>query len=350
MIILAIDTSCDDTSAAVVTDTVVLSNVISSQTELHNTWGGVVPIIAKRAHQERIDAVISKALQLAKVPIQSIEVVAVTYGPGLAIALEVGVKKGKELALQLRKPLIAVNHMEGHLYSVFAQTKGKKLARPQFPVLALLVSGKHTELVLMKEHGKFEILGATLDDAVGEAFDKVARLLGLGYPGGAVLSQYAKQGNLNAYSLTIPLHQRKDLDFSYSGIKTAMARLVKQITMNEERSLTRKEISDLAASFQKVAIQHLLERTKRALQMVEVKSLIVGGGVSANLHLRKELRKLCRQHHVSIYFPSKKTLCMDNAAMIGVAAWYKAQRKEFVQDISALERNPRASIDVQITM
>lgn len=344
MIILAIDTSCDDTSAAVVKDKIVLSNVISSQTELHNTWGGVVPIIAKRAHQERINAVISKALQLAKVPLQSIEVVAVTYGPGLAIALEVGVKKGKELALQLRKPLIAVNHMEGHLYSVYAQTKGKKSAEPQFPLLALLVSGKHTELILMKQHGKFEILGATLDDAIGEAFDKVARLLGLGYPGGAILSQIAKQGNPNVYSLTVPLHQRKDLDFSYSGIKAAMVRLVKQITMNGERTLSRKEISDLAASFQKVAIQHLVERTKRALQMVKVKSLVVGGGVSANLVLRSELRKLCRLFKVAVYVPAKKELCMDNAAMIGVAAWYKVQRKEFVEDISKLERDPTLSI------
>ncbi|MEK7458572.1 MAG: tRNA (adenosine(37)-N6)-threonylcarbamoyltransferase complex transferase subunit TsaD [Patescibacteria group bacterium] len=348
MIILAIDTSCDDTSAAVVKDKIVLSNVISSQTELHNTWGGVVPIIAKRAHQERIDAVISKALQLAKVSIQSIEVVAVTYGPGLAIALEVGVKKGKELALQLRKPLIAVNHMEGHLYSVFAQTKGKKLAKPQFPVLALLVSGKHTELVFMKEHGEYKILGATLDDAVGEAFDKVARLLGLGYPGGAILSLIAKRGNPNAYSFTVPLHRRKDLDFSYSGIKAAMVRLVKQITMDEKRSLTRKEISDLSASFQKVAIQHLVERTKRALQMVKVKSLIVGGGVSANLVLRNELRKICRSNNIPLFVPSKKILCMDNAAMIGVAAWYKAQRKEFVEDVTKLERDPIASIDVYI--
>ncbi len=345
MIILAIDTSCDDTSAAVVKDKIVLSNVISSQTKLHNEWGGVVPIIAKRAHQERIDAVISKALQLAKVPLHTIDVIAVTYGPGLAIALEVGVKKGKELALQLRKPLIAVNHMEGHLYSVFAQTKGKKLAEPPFPALSLLVSGKHTELILMKKHGKFEILGETLDDAVGEAFDKVARLLGLGYPGGAVLSQYAKHGNSNAYPLTIPLHQRKDLDFSYSGIKAAMVRLVKHITTDGKRSLTQKEISDLAASFQKIAIQHLLERTKRALQIVKVKSLIVGGGVSANLVLRSELRKTCRSYKIPLFVPAKKELCMDNAAMIGVAAWYKAQRKEFVEDVSKLERNPTLSIE-----
>ena len=235
--------------------------------------------------------------------------------------------------------------MEGHLYSVYAQTKGKKLAEPQFPVLALLVSGKHTELVLIKEHGKFEILGATLDDAAGEAFDKVARLLGLGYPGGAILSRIAKKGNSNAYPLTIPLHQRKDLDFSYSGIKAAMVRLVKQITTDGKRSLTQKEISNLAASFQKVAIQHLLERTKRALRMVEVKSLIVGGGVSANLVLRSELRKMCRSYKIPLFFPAKKELCMDNAAMIGVAAWYKAQRKEFVEDVAKLERNPTLSIE-----
>ena len=281
-------------------------------------------------------------------PLHTINVIAVTYGPGLAIALEVGVKKAKELAIQLHKPLIAVNHMEGHLYSTFAQTRGKKSIEPQFPLLSLLVSGNHTELVLMKEHGKFEILGATLDDAVGEAFDKVARLLGLGYPGGGVLAQYAKQGNPTAYPLTVPLQQRKDLDFSYSGIKAAMMRLVKHITKDGEKSLSRKEISDFAASFQKVAIQHLIERTKRALQMVEVKSLVVGGGVSANIVLRGELRKLCRSYKIPVYVPTKKELCMDNAAMIGVAAWYKAQRKDFVKDISRLERDPRASIDTQI--
>jgi N6-L-threonylcarbamoyladenine synthase len=345
MNILAIDTSCDDTSAAVVKNATVLSNVISSQVTLHKEWGGVVPIIAKRAHQDRINLVIAKALQMAKVPLPKIDAIAVTYGPGLAIALEVGVKKAKELAIQLKKPLIAVNHMQGHLYSTFAQSKGKKTVLPTLPLLAVLVSGNHAELVLMREHGKFEILGSTLDDAIGEAFDKVARALGLGYPGGAILAQYAKQGNAKAYPFSVPLRQTKDFNFSYSGIKAAVMRLVKEKTNEGARTLSRKEVSDIAASFQRVAVQHILDRTIRALQTYKIESVVVGGGVSANLLLRSELRKICRASDIPIFFPEKKTLCMDNAAMIGVAAWYKAQRQEFVQDIEKLQRDPGLKVD-----
>lgn len=339
MMILAIDTSCDDTSAAVVKDSVVLSNVISSQVQLHKEWGGVVPTIAKRAHQDRIDAVVAKALHTAKIPLHRIDVFAVTQGPGLAIALEVGILKAKELARSQKKPLVAVNHMEGHLYSVFAKSPTEKSQLPQLPALVLLVSGGHTDLALMLEHGKIQMLGEKLDDAIGEAFDKVARLLGLGYPGGALLSQYAKQGKDTAYPLPVPLHHVKDLNFSYSGIKAAMMRLITEKT-KEGKTLSKKDIADLSASFQRVAIQHILERVQRALQIYEVRSLLVGGGVSANTLLRTELRKLCRKQNIDLRFPAKKTLCMDNAAMIGVAAWYKAQRKEFVQDLDLLDRDP----------
>ena len=340
--ILAIDTSCDDTSAAVTCGSVVLSNIISSQHEIHQEYGGVVPNLAKRAHQERIDAVVQKAMQVAKLQEKDIDAIAVTQGPGLAIALEVGINKAKELSQQWNKPLIAVNHMEGHLLSAFALTKSHRSdVKPiEFPLLALLVSGGHTELVLSRELGQYEILGETLDDAAGEAFDKVARMLGLGYPGGAVLANMAKLGNAHAYKFTLPLTQRKDLQFSYSGIKAAASRLIAELANNGEHMLTKQQIADIAASFQHIAVKHLVKKTEAALQTVDVKQLVLGGGVSANLHLRKELRKVAHEQGISFVYPKSAKLNMDNAAMIGVAAYFKARRGEFETDLQNLDRDP----------
>jgi N6-L-threonylcarbamoyladenine synthase len=340
MNILAIDTSCDDTSVAVLRDTTILSNVISSQTQLHKEWGGVVPNLARHAHQKRIDGVIKKALQQSGIPLSSIEAVAVTRGPGLAIALEVGITKAKEVSTQLHVPLIAVNHMEGHLYAAFASTKEKPAPKIEFPLLALLVSGGHTELVLMRAHGDYMLLGGKLDDAVGEAFDKVARMLGLGYPGGALLAKMANDGNPHSYPFTVPLVGQKDLNFSYSGIKAAAMRLVKEKTHDGDMPLTKEEICDIAASFQETALTHLLQRTKRALEQHPVKTFVLGGGVSANIELRKKLRVLLKLFNIPFLSPRNKKLCMDNAAMIGVVGYYQYLRGEIVKNHDTLERNP----------
>jgi len=341
MNILAIDTSCDETSAAVVQDDHIVANIISSQVELHTPFGGVVPMIAKRAHEERIDPVIQKALKRAHLTLKHIDVFAVTYGPGLAIALEVGVRRAKELAQEYGKPLIAVNHMEGHIYAMFADVK-KVL--PHLPLLALLVSGGHTELVLMKNHGVYELIGQTVDDAAGEAFDKVARMLGLGYPGGALLAKLAEEGNPRAYSFTIPMTRTGDLNFSFSGIKTAVMRLMKELSHDGTRVLAKKEIMDIAASFQHISVEHVVRKTVTAVERTHVQTVIIGGGVSANLLLRKTLRARLKPLGVSVLYPTDKKLCMDNAAMIGVVAYYKAQRKEFVQNIEKLDRNPVTEI------
>ncbi len=336
MLILAIDTSCDDTSSAVLHDTTVLSNIISSQVEAHAQWGGVVPSIARREHELLIDPVIKKALQMAKVTIEEVDAIAVTYGPGLAIALGVGIAKAQELGRTYNKPLIGVNHMEGHLLSVLANQSTDML---QFPSLGLLVSGNHTELIEVQAIGSYKMLGQALDDAIGEAFDKVARALGLGYPGGAMLAKLAKQGYDKAYNLPVPLHGVKTLDFSYSGVKAAVMRVVK-----EKQELSQQDAADIAASFQRVAIQHIIDRTKRALESQQFHSLLLGGGVAANLLLRKELRTLCKKFGVKLLIPSNKKYCMDNAAMIGVAAYFKAQRNEFAQSEHDVDRQPGASI------
>jgi len=338
MNILAIDTSCDDTSAAVVKDNVVLSNVISSQTQLHKEWGGVVPIIAKRAHQERIDAVISKALQLGKVPLHAIDVIAITYGPGLAIVLEVGVKKAKELAIQLHKPLIAVNHMEGHLYSTFAQTRGKKSIEPQFPLLSLLVSGNHTELVLMKEWLEYELVGQTLDDAVGEAFDKVARMLSLPYPGGPEISRLAElvrenpsQETTPAYVLPRPMINDATCNFSFSGLKTAVLYLLKK---NPE--ITEHEKKHLAHEFENAVTEVLWKKTARALDETGAQALALGGGVSANTHIRRTFAANMKNEYpnVALRIPAS-SLTTDNAIMIAMAGFYRVRREESPNDIIA---------------
>lgn len=341
MFILAIDTSCDDTSAAVAKDTEILSNIISSQVELHKEWGGVVPNLARRAHEEKINAVIQKALKQSHITLEKIDVFAVTQGPGLAIALEVGIRKAKELSEKYHKPLVAVNHMEGHIYSNFVELGKEKMV---FPLLALLVSGGHTELVLMRDHGQYEMLGETLDDAVGEAFDKIARMIGLGYPGGAELAKVAEKGDDTKYILPVPLSRVKDLNFSYSGLKTALLRLVKELTHEGTTPLNKKQIEDIAASFQRVAVKHLVQRSVRAVEQTGVKSLMIGGGVSANLLLRKELRSKLKQFGTTVLYPKNKKLCMDNAAMIAEVAFYKAQRKEFVKDLETMQRDPRLNL------
>ena len=340
--ILAVDTSCDDTAVAILYGDRLIANVISSQIEIHEEWGGVVPNLARRAHEENIDICIAKALKKAKLTITDIDVFAVTYGPGLAPALQVGVKRIKELALENKKPLIAVNHMEGHLLSsLIKNSKGKyysKISEVQFPVLSLNVSGGHTELVFMKDFGKYEIIGETLDDAAGEAFDKVGRMLGLGYPAGPVVEELAKTGNATAYSLPRPMAKSGDLNFSFSGLKTACLYNIKDLKeeLGEDFS---NIIPDYCASLQAAIIDTLVIKLRKAILEYKPKLVLIGGGVIANNKLRFSFRKLGKELNTPIYFPAK-SFCMDNAAMIGLAAYYKYLRQEFVQDIEQLDRRP----------
>lgn len=347
MKILAIDTSCDETSVSVCENDKILSNVVFSQIDLHAKWRGVVPIIAKRAHQERIDPVIELALKRARVKIEDIDIFSVTIGPGLAIALEVGIKKTKELSTKYQKPLILINHMEGHIYSNLARNENgnyfNSLKKIKFPTLCLLVSGGHTEIVLMKDHGEYELLGQTLDDAVGEAFDKIARPLMLGYPGGPIIEEFAKKGDPDRFEFPIPMQRRNDFNFSYSGFKTASVVLIDKLKKEFSENFP-NIIPDFCASFQKTITYSLIYKTKKAIEKYKPKQLFLGGGVIANIYIRKQFRKEMKKLGVEVIFPSKK-LCTDNAAMIGVCAYYKSKRKDFVKKIEKVDRLPNLQID-----
>ncbi len=348
MRILAIDTSCDDTSVAISENDNIISNEVSSQIEFHKKWGGVVPDIAKRMHQEFIEGTVETALKKAKTKLKDIDVFAVTHGPGLAIALGVGIDKAKELATKYKKPLVAVNHMEGHIYSTLAHNaKGNPKIKYQFPLVAILVSGGHTEIVLMKNHGEYEILGRTLDDAMGEAYDKVARMLEVGYPGGPIVEEFAKNGDSSRFPLPVPMSKSKTTEMSYSGLKTAVLYLTRKV-FTENISVKEKKqiIYDIAASFQKSATEALLAKTEIALKELakkhNVKDIILGGGVSANMALRKTIRKRFGKNY-RLHFPTSKKLYGDNAGMIAVAAYHNALRKNFA-DIEKVERSPNLSL------
>ena len=338
--ILAIETSCDETAAAVTEGTRILSSVKWTQLE-HGDWGGVVPSLARRVHEERIDGIAEQALSEAGCQIVDIGAIAVTVGPGLAIALEVGIRKAKELANKYKKPLIAVNHIEGHILSPLAMG-----AKPKFPALALVVSGGHTELDLVSEIGKYKIIAEKIDDALGEALDKAARMLGIPYPGGAGLEKMAREGNSKAYPLPLPMAGREDQNqFSYSGLKTAMKRLVDQLSVNGSQ-LSEQMVNDLAAGFQHRAFEHLIRVTRKSIQNlgVDVHDLLVGGGVAANQELRSKILELGKELGIQVHF-SPNELFGDNAAMIGIVAGFKAEKGQFVRDAIELDRKPRWRVD-----
>jgi N6-L-threonylcarbamoyladenine synthase len=347
--ILAIDTSCDDTCAAVVCDGRVLSNVIASQVEFHKAYGGVYPMLAKRKHQEFIEPTINEALRRAGLRWSKIDALGVTVGPGLAPALEVGIAEIKELAEKYKKPVIAVNHMEGHLLSSFARNSQERGAfsntEPRFPILGLLVSGGHTQLVLMKGFGEYRLLGETLDDAAGEAFDKVAKMLGLGYPGGPIISELAKTGR-PIYGLPVPMTNSGDLNFSFSGLKTACLYKLQKLGFVADKPALAKALAgrqfycDFAASFEKVLVESLMIKLKKAIEQCQPKQIVLGGGVINNLPLRKAARKVAKKHGLRVFQPYHKILFTDNAAMVGVCAWYQAKRGDFVEDIDKLDRLP----------
>lgn len=342
MKILSIDTSCDETSVAVTSDLRVLSHIEYSQILMHKKWGGVVPVIAKRAHQENIDFVVNTAIEKSKIDKRELDAIAVTIGPGLAIALEVGIQKAKDMANELGIPLIPINHMEGHLYSAFVQNRnGNPKMDFDFPYLGVLISGGHTELVVLKKHLSYEILGSTRDDAAGEALDKAARIIGFGYPGGPVIERLASQvNNADKYKFPQPMIGSKNLEFSFSGLKTSFLYKVKSMDNKE----IKKELCYLASSFQEAIFQTIMKKTKQAIVKTGIKKVLIGGGVSVNLRLRSIMRKMVSEKEGQIFFPSFKYLNFDNAAMIGIVAYIKIKNDFKCGSLKSIDRVPRLSL------
>jgi N6-L-threonylcarbamoyladenine synthase len=320
--ILGIETSCDETSAAVVEDgRTILSNVIASQVDIHARYGGVFPEVASRAHVEAVVPIVSRALADAHVSLGDVDAIAVTRGPGLAGSLLVGLNLAKGLALGRGLPLLGINHLESHLYSLWLV---EGASEPAFPVLALIVSGGHTDLILMSGHGQYRRLGGTIDDAAGEAFDKVGRLLGLAYPGGPSIQKAAEGGNPRAYRFT---RARTDnpYDFSFSGIKTAVLRTVQELGVDPEAPAEEKQqqlpVANLAASFQSAVVEALVDKTIAAAEEHHATEIFVAGGVSANRPLRERMQA---RAPVPVRVPPL-VLCTDNAAMVAGCGYYRYQ-------------------------
>ena len=323
--ILAIESSCDDTSAAVLRDRVVLSNVIASQ-KVHEQYGGVVPELASRAHQQNIIPVVDAAIKQAGIAKEEIDAVGFTRGPGLLGSLLVGVSFAKSFATAINRPLIEVNHLQAHVLSHFID-RGEPM--PQFPFICLLVSGGHTQILLLKDYFDIECLGTTIDDAAGEAIDKAAKIMDLGYPGGPVIDRMAKEGDANAYRFATP--HIAGYDYSFSGIKTSFLYFLRD-RLKEDPDFIEKHKADLCASIQKTIVDFLLKKVERAAIDHKVRQLAIAGGVSANSLLRSELQRVCQKHHWQAFIPPF-SFCTDNAAMVAIAAHFKYQRGEYA-DIS----------------
>jgi N6-L-threonylcarbamoyladenine synthase len=318
-IIFAIESSCDETSAAILNDNIVLSNVISSQL-FHSKYGGIVPELASRAHIESIDRIANEALKSADVDSKKIDVVAATKGPGLIGSLLVGLNYAKAFSLAKKTKFIGVNHIESHLYSCFIGNE-----HVDFPFIALVVSGGHTLLILVKNYFEYLLLGQTQDDAAGEAFDKVAKLLGLGYPGGPLIDKHAREGNEDFHKFPVGNVKENIYDFSFSGIKTSVLYFLKNNYGEFRNSAfeSKVPISDVCASFQKAVVKSLLQKTLLAANNFKIKRIAVSGGVSANSRLRKEFYDLSTKGY-EVYFPSAE-YSTDNAAMIGYTAYLKSR-------------------------
>lgn len=317
VLILAIESSCDETAASVVKNgREVLSNVISSQIALHTLYGGVVPEIASRKHIEKINQVIESALAEADVTLEEITAIAVTYGPGLVGALLVGVAEAKALAYAAKKPLVGVHHIEGHVSANFIENPDLEP-----PFVCLIVSGGHTHLVIVKDYGEFEIIGHTRDDAAGEAFDKVARAVGLGYPGGPKVDKAAREGNPHAIEFPRAKVGDNPYDFSFSGLKSAVLNYINHAKMTGEEIC----VPDLAASFQNAVVESLVSRALMAAKEYGYDKLAIAGGVASNSALREGMKAACEKEGIRFYHPSP-IYCTDNAAMIGAAAYYEYQK------------------------
>lgn len=330
MIVLGIETSCDETSVAILSDGKILSNVVSSQIDIHKKFGGVVPEIAARHHLSNLPIVFKNAIDMANISIDQIDLISVTYGPGLIGALLVGISFAKGLSLRLGKPLIGVNHIVGH---VFANYITYPHLKP--PYIVLMVSGGHTEILLVKQDDEIEVLGKTVDDAAGEAFDKVARILGLGYPGGPEIDKLSKNGDENKFNFPRPMMDSKNYNFSFSGLKTAVLYTVQKF----DKYNIPKE--DIAASFQKAVVEILLKKTFKAAKDSNVNTIVLAGGVAANSYLRKKAQELSEKQNIKVLIPPLE-FCTDNAAMIAMAG-YKLYKKGISSDLT-LEAVPNLKI------
>lgn len=357
--ILAIDTSCDDTSIAIVEGEVVLVNVIASQVELHKQFGGVFPTVAKQAHQENLEPSLILALKRTGMTMDQIDAIGITVGPGLAPALEVGLIFAKKLAQNYQKPLIAVNHIEGHLLSPLAKRNSKaKISHKtkiKYPVLGLVISGGHSDFILMKSEASYERIGFTIDDAAGECLDKIGRMIGLGYPAGAVIEEFAKKGDEKRFEFPLPMTESRDYNLSFSGMKTFARNLIGRLDAEAIESgknhLDQQTVFDLCASAQYGVFRHILHKLEKILEKERVGELWLGGGVAANMTLRKLLRFKANQHGLKFRSPIHKKLCADNAAMIGIVAAQKLVRGETLtkkKQIDRLDRKPRWHIGEQL--
>ena len=306
--ILAIESSCDETAASVISDGVLLSNIVSTQIDVHRKYGGVMPEIASRLHAENISIVIKEAMEEAKLNFEDLDAVAVTRGPGLIGAIHVGLQAAKTISMLYNIPLIPVHHLAGHIYA------NEYVSEFKFPMLAVVVSGGNTELVLMKDHMNFEIIAETVDDAIGECYDKVARVLGLPYPGGIPIDKLAKEGK-HTYDLPTPLKGVKTLNLSYSGLKTNVINLVHNLEQKGEKV----NVPDMCKSFQDVAVGLVIDRTIKAVKQYQINQVILAGGVSANSYLRSEMTKEMNKLNVELHIPPM-WCCTDNAAMIAKVA------------------------------
>lgn len=325
MIVLGIESSCDETAAAIVRDgKEILSSVISSQIELHKPYGGVMPELASREHLNKIEPVIDEALEQANVSLKDIDAIAVTQGPGLIGSLLVGVSYAKALAFGLKKPLIGVNHIEGHVYSVAFENPAV-----EYPALALIVSGGHTNLFYIPTEGQYKIVARTRDDAAGEAFDKVSKMLNLGYPGGPIVEKLAREGNPDKIKFPIAKISDGRPDFSFSGLKTAVARYIRDNNINPvlQNEIISQEIKDICAAFQDTVIRSLLKSIEKLADELNPKTLIVAGGVACNGSLREAAERVGEKLNVPVYFPSKH-LSTDNAAMIAAAGTFHLKQGE----------------------
>ena len=324
MNILAIESSCDETAAAVVQDgRKVLSNIISSQIEIHKLYGGVVPEIASRKHIEKVIQVVDEALKEASLTMNEIDAVAVTYGPGLVGALLVGVSAAKSIAFAHNKPLIGVHHIEGHISANYIENE-----ELEPPFLCLVVSGGHTNLVIVKDYGEYEVLGKTRDDAAGEAFDKVARAIGLGYPGGPKIQKISEEGNKDAIAFPRAKVADNPFDFSFSGLKSSVLNYINSCEMKGEEI----NKADIAASFQEAVVDVLVSHTIEGAKQLGFKKIAMAGGVASNTVLREEMKEACERRGFKFYHPSP-ILCTDNAAMIGAAAYYD-YKKGLISDLT----------------
>ena len=320
-IILGIESSCDDTSAAVIKDGYLLSNIMASQ-EVHRKYGGVIPELASRAHQQNILPVVHQALKEGGVEMDQVDAIAFTRGPGLLGSLLVGTSFAKGLSLSTGKPLVEVNHLQGHILSHFIQEPGKEKRLPEFPFLALLVSGGHSQIVRVDDYLKFEVLGHTIDDAVGEAFDKCAKIMGLGYPGGPIVDKLAKEGDPNRFKFAKP--HIPDLNYSFSGIKTSLLYFLRD-QVKENPDFIQENMADICASFQRTLIDILMDKLLKAVKQTGIKQVAIAGGVSANSGLRDRIKSEGEKRGWTTFIPEFK-FTTDNAAMIAITGMFKFQQ------------------------